>query len=56
MTLCIKTGAIPWQSAEAIVQQLVSRLASLCQKPLGLKPAETLRGYLAGPEQKYADF
>jgi len=49
----LKTGAIPWESAEGIEKQLVNRLAGLCKKPLAFKPAETLRAYLAGPEQKY---
>ena len=42
-----------WESTEGIEKQLVNRLAGLCKKPLAFKPAETLRGYLAGPEQKY---
>lgn len=49
----LKTGAIPWESATGIEKQLVNRLAGLCKKPLAFKPAETLRAYLAGPEQKY---
>jgi transposase InsO family protein len=49
----LKTGAIPWESAEGIEKQLVNRLAGICKKPLAFKPAETLRGYLFGPEQKY---
>ena len=49
----LKTGAIPWKSAQGIEKQLVHRLAGICKKPLVFKPAETLRAYLAGPEQKY---
>jgi len=49
----LKTGAIPWKSAQGIEKQLVHRLGGICKKPLVFKPAETLRAYLAGPEQKY---
>ena len=49
----LKTGSIPWESAQGIEKQLVNRLAGICKKPLAFKPAETLRAYLAGPEQKY---
>lgn len=49
----LKTGGIPWKSTEAIEKQLLSRLVGICKKPIAFKPAETLRSYLVGPEQKY---
>ena len=49
----LKTGTISWESAKAIEKQLVNRLAGICKNPIVFKPAETLRAYLAGPEQKY---
>jgi hypothetical protein len=32
--------------------QFLKKLAAICRQPLGFKPAETLRRYLIGPEQK----
>lgn len=49
----LKAGQIPWDSAEAIGQRYVQMLNRICRKELAFKPAETLRKYLAGPEQKY---
>ncbi|MFZ3098142.1 MAG: IS66 family transposase [Desulfosalsimonadaceae bacterium] len=49
----LKAGQIPWDSAEAIGQRYVQMLNRICRKELKFKPAETLRKYLAGPEQKY---
>jgi hypothetical protein len=34
-------------------QRFVKRLSNICKKPFGFKPAETLRVYMAGDDQKY---
>lgn len=49
----LKSGDIPWPEAEGIAKRLVKRLSKICKKPLAFKPAETLRTYLAGADQKY---
>ena len=43
----------PWAAAAGIEKQLVCDLNKICKHPLRFKPAETLRTYLAGPEQRY---
>ena len=43
-------GNLPWESAVDIENQLSSKLVKICRKPLGFKPAETLRTFLTGPE------
>jgi hypothetical protein len=49
----LKSEDIPWPAAEGIEKRLVKRLCNICKKPLAFKPAETLRAYLAGADQKY---
>lgn len=49
----LKVNDISWASAKAIENQLIMQLGGISKKPLAFKPAETLRAYLAGPEQKY---
>jgi transposase len=49
----LKSGDIPWKSTAKIEKSFVSELNTLCKRPLRFKPAETLRTYLAGPEQKF---
>lgn len=49
----LKSEDIPWQAAEGIEKRLVKQLCNICKKPLAFKPAETLRAYLAGADQKY---
>jgi len=48
----LKSGDIPWKAAERIERKLKRELDSFCKHPLRFKPAETLRSYLIGPEQK----
>jgi transposase len=48
----LKSGDIPWESASDIELYLSKQLAVICRKPLGFKPAETLRTYLTGPEKR----
>ena len=49
----LASGAIPREKAASIEQQFVKELNNICKKPLRFKPAETLRAYLAGPEQTF---
>jgi transposase len=49
----LKSGDIPWKAAAKIEKRFVTQLGNLCKRPLRFKPAETLRAYLAGPEQKF---
>jgi transposase len=49
----LKSGDIPWEAVATIEKRFVRKLSTICKRPLGFKPAETLRAYLAGPEQKF---
>ena len=49
----LKSGAVPWEAAAKIEKRFVTKLSNICKQPLRFKPAETLRAYLAGPEQKF---
>jgi transposase len=49
----LKSGHIPWKRAAKIEKSFVRELNTLCKQPLRFKPAETLRTYLAGPEQRF---
>jgi transposase len=49
----LKSGNIPWKTAARIEKRSVKELTALCKQPLRFKPAETLRAYLAGPQQKF---
>jgi hypothetical protein len=49
----LKSGDIPWKAAAKIEKKFVRELSTICKRPLRFKPAETLRTYLAGPEQKF---
>ena len=49
----LKSGDIPWKAAAKIEKRFVTELNNICKQPLRFKPAETLRSYLAGPEQKF---
>jgi transposase len=44
---------IPWKSAAGIEKQFIRELAKICKKPLSFKPAETLRTFLIGNDQKH---
>ncbi|MFH0788483.1 MAG: transposase, partial [Pseudomonadota bacterium] len=48
----LKSGAMTQQSARQTEKQLIKELTVSCNQPLLFKPAETLRKYLIGPEQK----
>jgi transposase len=49
----LKSGDLPWKEAAKIEKRSVTELNTICQQTLRFKPAETLRSYLAGPEQKF---
>ena len=49
----LESGHIPWKAAAKIEKNFVRQLNTLCKQPLRFKPAETLRTYLAGPEQRF---
>mgnify|MGYP000601078287 CR=1 FL=1 len=48
----LKSGAIPWKAAPKIEKSFVREFYTICKQPLRFNPAETLRIYLAGPEQR----
>ncbi|MEK7307226.1 MAG: transposase [Nitrospirota bacterium] len=48
----LKSGEILWDAAAGMEKHLVREPGKICKPPLGFKPAETLRTYLIGPEQK----
>jgi len=49
----LQSGHIPWKTAAQIEKRSVKELNQICKPTLRFKPAETLRTYLAGPEQKF---
>jgi transposase len=49
----LKSGDIPWKAAAKIEKRSITELNNLCKRPLRFKPAETLRTYLVGPDQKF---
>jgi len=49
----LRSGSIPWKNAAGIEKDFIKQLCKICKKTSGFKPAETLRAYLAGPDQKY---
>jgi transposase len=49
----LQSGHIPWKAAAKIQNHSVTELNQICKQTLRFKPAETLRTYLAGPEQKF---
>jgi transposase len=49
----LKSGDLPWKAAAKIEKRSVTELNNICKQTLRFKPAETLRSYLAGPEQKF---
>jgi transposase len=49
----LKSGAIPWKAVAKIEKSSIRELSTICKQTLRFKPAETLRTYLSGPEQKF---
>jgi hypothetical protein len=48
----LKSGALPWAKAASIEKRFIRELGKICKKPLPFKPAQALRKFLVGPEQK----
>jgi len=48
----LKSGVVSRDSAQRIEKRFIRELTRICKQPLRFKPAETLRNYLSGPEQK----
>jgi len=48
----LKSGDISQNSTKRIEKHLLRDLKEICKQPLRFRPAETLRKYLIGPEQK----
>ena len=49
----LKSGEVPWADAANIERQLGRELTRIGKQQLGFKPAETLRTYLVGHDQKH---
>jgi hypothetical protein len=49
----LKSGDFPWEDAANIEKRFVKELNTICTRSLSFKPAETLRTYLIGPDQKH---
>jgi len=49
----LKSGDLPWKAAAKIEKRSVTELNKICKQTLRFKPAETLRTFLAGPDQKF---
>jgi len=49
----LKSSELPWKAATQIEKSSITELKQICKQPLRFQPAETLRTYLAGPEQKF---
>jgi transposase len=48
----LQSGHIAQDSARKMEKHFLRELKSICKQPLRFKPAQTLRAYLIGPEQK----
>jgi transposase len=49
----LKSGNILSKAAAKIEKSFVRELNTICKQPLRFKPAETLRTYLGGPDQRF---
>jgi len=49
----LKSGDIPRKRAPKIEKRFITQLSNICKQTLRFKPAETLRIYLAGPDQRF---
>ncbi len=49
----LKSGELPWNATAPIEKRFVRKLNRICARTLSFKPAETLRTFLVGPEQKH---
>jgi hypothetical protein len=53
VALQLKTHTLPGDQVPSLENRFRKKLNKICQSPFRFTPAETLRAYLAGPEQKY---
>ena len=49
----LKSGELFWEAAANIEKCFVKELNTICKRSLFFKPAETLRTFLVGPDQKH---
>jgi hypothetical protein len=49
----LKSGEVPWEEAVNIERRFIREMGNICKQPLRFKPAEPLRRFLTGPEQKH---
>lgn len=49
----LQKGDLSWDKAPGIEARFIKELGKLCKKPLGFKPAETLRKHLTGDDKKH---
>jgi hypothetical protein len=49
----LQSGETVWEKAAGIEKEFVRELGKICKQPLRFKPADTLRAFLIGPEQKH---
>lgn len=49
----LKSGEVLWEEAVNFERRFIWELTKICKQPHRFKPAETLRSYLIGPEQKH---
>jgi len=49
----LKSGEVPWKEAANIEKRFIRELGNICKKPFRFKPAQTLKKFLSGPEQKH---
>lgn len=49
----LKSGEVLWEAAAKIEKRFVKELKGICERPLSFKPAETLRTFLIGSDQKH---
>lgn len=49
----LQSGESVWEEAAGIEKRFIRELRKICKQPLRFKPADTLRTFLVGPEQKH---
>jgi transposase len=49
----LKSGEVPSEKAASIEKRFVRELGKICKKPFRFNPAQALRKFLIGPEQKH---
>jgi hypothetical protein len=49
----LKSGEVPWEKAASNEKRFIRELGKICKKPFRFNPAQSLRKFLIGPEQKH---